>query len=536
MGLLPAIPALYLTATAHLVRALALADSVYAAAPDDRAAAIAELDLMAEWLAQRAADASDNFLHLLRLVEAERANAAGDFQTAAVTFDAARRQASTVRRPWHWALICERAARFALAHGMQLSGAELLDAARRAYREWGATAKVSQLDWAYPTVRDVNEFREPDAEAVAESTHRASVTSGAIDVLGILAASKALSSETSVNGLRGKLVEVLSTMTGATGVQLLLRNNDQGWLLAEPDGDAGTIPLSEAGRRRRAPLSVVRYAERTSEPLVVDDSSRDDRFARDPYFDGLGSCSLLAVPIFDRGTLRGMVLLENRLIRGAFAAERLEGVRLIAGQLAVSLEHVLIHASLEQKVAARTEELALANERLEQLSITDSLTGLANRRRFDAVFDAEWRRAQRLHEPIGLAIVDIDWFKLYNDHYGHTGGDRCLHRVAMELAHNVRDRDLIARYGGEEFAVVMPGTDTDAAVALAERLHSAIMALAEPHVRVATGIVTASIGVAATVPSALDRPEGLVERADAELYRAKHSGRNRVRPIHGQRA
>ena len=145
--------------------------------------------------AQRAADAPDNFLHLLRLVEAERATATGDFQTAAVTFDAARRLASDVQRPWHRALICERAARFKLAHGMQLSGAELLAAARRAYRDWGATAKVSQLDWAHPTVADLHRVRARDVQPPSESTqHRASVTSGAIDMLGILAASKALSS------------------------------------------------------------------------------------------------------------------------------------------------------------------------------------------------------------------------------------------------------------------------------------------------------------------------------------------------------
>ena len=320
----------------------------------------------------------------------------------------------------------------------------------------------------------------------------------------ILEASKALSSETSVDGLRARVVELLSAMTGATGVHLLLHNDDQGWLLSGPDPEGGTLPLAEAGRRRLVPLSAVRYAERTREPLVVNDATSDDRFARDPYFRRLGSCSLLVVPILNRGSLRALLLLENRLIRGAFAADRLDGVMLIAGQLAVSLDNALVYASLERKVAARTEELAMANERLEQLSITDSLTGLANRRRFDMVLDAEWLRAQRLAEPIGLAMVDIDHFKLYNDHNGHAAGDKCLHRVAIQLGEQhpgqgpggplrrrgVRHRD--ARHGdprrrGEGRAP-----------------SPAVVALAEPHDQVAEGIVTVSIGVAAMIPTSTD--------------------------------
>jgi diguanylate cyclase (GGDEF)-like protein len=533
MALLPAIPALYLTATAHLVRALALADRVSDATPAERTAAFAELDSIIDWLAQRAADAPGNFLHLLRLAEAERAGAAGDFWTAAVVFDAARRQAAAVRRPWHRALIIERAARFYLAHGLEYAGAELLDAARRAYLEWGATAKVSQLDWAYPTLGPaggvgVDAEGQPSIESVGR---RSTITTGAIDLLAILASSKALSSETSVDGLRARVVEVLSTMTGASGVHLLLRSEDHGWLLSRSDVDGGTIPLAAAGRQRLVPLSVVRYAERTGEPLVVNDAVHDDRFARDPYFRRLESCALLVVPIFYRGSLRALLVLENRLIRGAFAAERLEGVMLIAGQLAVSLDNALVYASLEQKVTARTEELALANERLEQLSITDSLTGIANRRHFDTVLDAEWLRAQRLGESIGLAMVDIDRFKSYNDHNGHAAGDRCLNRVATGLASNIRAKDLAARYGGEEFAIVMPGTDIRTGVAAAELLRRTVIALAEPHERAPEGGVTVSIGVAAMMPSSTDTAETLVEKADTELYRAKRAGRNRVSPM-----
>src|SRR6185369_9533581 len=135
-------------------------------------------------------------------------------------------------------------------------------------------------------------------------------------------------------------------------------------------------------------------------------------------------CSVLAVPVLSRGTLQAMLLLENRLISDAFPAERLEGVMLIAGQLAISLDNALIYASLEQKVAERTQQLALANERLAQLSVTDPLTGLANRRQFDESLNAEWARAQRTRAPLSLIMIDVDHFKQYNDIHGHRAGDR----------------------------------------------------------------------------------------------------------------
>jgi diguanylate cyclase (GGDEF)-like protein len=494
---------------------------------------LAELDAVIDWVAARAADAPVNFLHLLRLLEAERAWAVGDFQAAAYAFDVAQREAAARQRPWHRALIFEREARFYLAHGMEGAGYPLLAEARREYLEWGATAKVNQLDWAYPTLQSQPDLRsEQDADHRGGlPTRRSSIMAGAIDLLGILAGSQALSSQTSIDGLRARVVEVLSAMTGATGVHLLVWNDDDDtWLLAAAGGgNRGTIPLAAASQRRLVPLSVIRYAERTREPLVVADAVHDDRFSRDPHFLGLDCCSLLVVPILNRGKLQALLLLENRLIRGAFSAERLDGVMLIAGQLAVSLDNAMVYASLERKVAQRTEQLAEANQRLKELSVTDPLTGLANRRRLQQVLQAAWRRAHRSSTPVGLAMIDVDYFKLYNDHYGHAAGDRCLQRVAVRLSQNIRDIDLAARYGGEEFAIVMPDIDITAARQLAERLHTAIVDLAEPHALDAEHIVTVSIGVAAMIPPDHSNAEHLLEAADVQLYRAKRSGRNCVK-------
>jgi diguanylate cyclase (GGDEF)-like protein len=375
-----------------------------------------------------------------------------------------------------------------------------------------------QIDPAYPSL-DI-----PTEPAAGRLPRRSSITAGAIDMLGILDASQALSSETSIGALRGGVIEVFTAMTGATDVNILLWNGERRrWLTANDDGD-DLIPV---GERHGAPNSVIRYVERTREPLIVGDATRDERFAQDPYFFGLTVCSVLAAPVLSRGVLRAILQIENRLIHDAFPPERLEGVMLIAGQLAISLDNAFIYSSLERKVDERTRQLAEANESLEQLSITDPLTGVANRRRLEEVLRDEWQRARRTGAPLTVAMIDIDHFKQYNDLHGHLADDRCLQQVATQINRTVRATDLVARYGGEEFAIVMHGTDTAAAGEAAEQVRKAIADLAEPLT--ADQVVTASIGVATLHDPEQQDTDQLMEKADGALYQAKHTGRNRVR-------
>jgi signal transduction histidine kinase len=300
---------------AQPLRALALAWQLRDADGDARAELSAELEPLMRWLVDRAADAPDNFLHLLHLVEAELAWGQDDFPAAAVRFDAALRAVGDGRRPWHQALIAERAGRCFLAYGLERAGTDLLAQARRTYLAWGATAKAAELDW--------HQVRARDAEPPT-------VTTGTVDLIGILSASQALSSQTDLEQLRRRVVEVVTAMTGATVVRLLPWSSER---------NAWVLP--SAGQQ---PASVLRYVQRTGDPLVVSDALTDPRFARDPYFAGLDVCSLLALPVFSRGDLRAVLLLENRLIRSAFSADRLDSISLIAGQLAVSLDNAELYA------------------------------------------------------------------------------------------------------------------------------------------------------------------------------------------------
>ena len=187
----------------------------------------------------------------------------------------------------------------------------------------------------------------------------------------------------------------------------------------------------------------------------------------------------------------------------------------------------------ERKRAER--ELKDAYAALEQLAVTDPLTRLANRRAFDQCMAGEWRRGMREHAPLSLLLIDADWFKSYNDTYGHPRGDSCLKQIA-EAALDVvtRPRDLVARIGGEEFAIILPNTPPHGALEVGNHICEALRLRRLPHNTNPTGQVTVSIGCATIVPSLGQHVGVLMQRADKALYAAKHAGRNQVRSSEDQ--
>lgn len=174
-------------------------------------------------------------------------------------------------------------------------------------------------------------------------------------------------------------------------------------------------------------------------------------------------------------------------------------------------------------------ELQEANQQLQALVNVDGLTRIANRRRFDTYLSVEWQRHCRAEQSLALVLIDIDYFKPYNDHYGHQKGDDCLIEVAQTLTKEVkRVTDLVARYGGEEFAIILPTTDLPEALAMAEKMRAAIASLAIPHIGSEMGIVTISLGVSCLIPTPNNSQEILITQADQALYSAKFLGRNRA--------
>lgn len=195
--------------------------------------------------------------------------------------------------------------------------------------------------------------------------------------------------------------------------------------------------------------------------------------------------------------------------------------------------HAKVHAmrrliEMQRALVDVTHQLNAANKELQRLSTTDGLTGIPNRRMFDELSIREWRRCERMKKPIALVMIDIDYFKQFNDHYGHQAGDHCLRAVAAQVARAApRAADLAARYGGEEFVLVLGETDADGARWVADNIRQHVGELGIPHMTPSRR-VTISCGVASVVPKGDMTLEVLLRSADDALYQAKAAGRDQV--------
>ncbi len=215
----------------------------------------------------------------------------------------------------------------------------------------------------------------------------------------------------------------------------------------------------------------------------------------------------------------GLVAIGRKDGTSRWSLTQQEQVKILVDEIAISLDHCLRHETLKQK-----------KHELQALALTDSLTGLANRRRFDHYFDAEWQRLARERQPLTLILCDIDYFKRYNDYYGHPTGDICLAQVSDVLMRCIRrPADLVARYGGEEFAVVLPNTDTEGGHNVALAIQKQLAQAALPHCTSGVGdSVTLTMGIATVVPQHQLDSQDLLQAADLALYHAKQQGRDRI--------
>lgn len=230
-------------------------------------------------------------------------------------------------------------------------------------------------------------------------------------------------------------------------------------------------------------------------------------------------CSVIIVPIMVEKKLWGIFGVEQCSEPRTWKIEEIELLEQITRQLAIAIKQAELYHTIEE-----------SNRKLTELTVIDSLTGIANRRKFDEYLESEWLRLAREKAPLSLILCDIDYFKLYNDTYGHQAGDRCLQQVAQTIKKTVkRPADLTARYGGEELAVILPNTTPEGAKKVAQDIRQQVQALQIAHENsTVSPYVTLSLGVASCIPERDSSTQDLLVQADQNLYKAKKRGRNQV--------
>jgi diguanylate cyclase (GGDEF)-like protein len=236
--------------------------------------------------------------------------------------------------------------------------------------------------------------------------------------------------------------------------------------------------------------------------------------------------SSLVLPILRCQDLWGLLAIHQCSSRRQWHQWETEFLQELVIQLGIAIQQT----ELYEKLHKLNKQLTSANRKLQRLATIDGLTQVANRRYFNEYLNKEWRRLMRDNQPISLILCDIDYFKFYNDNYGHQLGDECLQKVARQMQNAIRrPADLVARYGGEEFAIILPNTDYQGAIYVAEKMTNKIQSSHIPHAKsLVNNYITMSVGVVTTLPCAETSPEMLINAADQALYEAKLGGRNQI--------
>ena len=488
-----------------------------------------------------------NFKHKYELIEAEKARILGEALQAMDYYDRAITGAKIQGFIQEEALANELAAKFYLEQGRIKVAQVYMRDAHYAYLAWGAIAKANDLETRYPQLliktTSGTQRLSPDEQPFRPNIDSISDRTSSLDLMAIMQASQALSEEILLEKLLIKLMKTILESAGAQHGWLLLQH--EGTWFVEASGTADNISVLQSIAVNIAvnddstdflPKPLISYVMRTGDSVVLDNAISDSQLFQDAYIQQYQPKSVLCAPLIYQGNLKAIVYLENNLTIGAFTKERTKVIRLLCAQAAISLENARLYAEketyaclLEQKVAERTTTLEQLNSELQRLASLDGLTQIANRRRFDEYLQQQWNLLLREQQPLALILCDVDYFKKYNDCYGHQRGDDCLKQVAQAISRAVkRPADLVARYGGEEFAVILPLTNASGATIVANTIQHEIQQLQLPHIQ--SGIsksVTMSLGIACIVPTADTSLDSLIATADAALYEAKRQGRNR---------
>lgn len=452
----------------------------------------------------------ENHLNKYYLVLAELARLKKDPITALKYYSESIKAAKQYGFLQEEAIAYELTAKFFVEINVHESASNYFVHAYRKFETWGAKAKTTQMMKNYGEYLKRNLFSHPthttqlkDTETITDSSV---ITDFRLNISSIMKASQAISSEIEIRKLLDKLLSVLLENAGAQRVILLAFQRNQWVVEAE-----GTLSKKEIydnfpppiDTRDDIPLSLISYLQYTKNYLIINDAS-SGQYAdmTDPYLNKGGVKSVLLLPVLYQGRLNHIFYLENNVITGAFNAERLQIVQLLASQAAISIENATLY-----KQATR-----------------DPLTGLGNRNLLYNIFPRSLSRAKRNNTMLGIIFIDLDFFKTINDSLGHEIGDELLVFVAKTLQECVRETDLVVRLGGDEFVLLLEGLENKQQIK--EIVDRFFKIIANPvNIKGHFIHVSTSMGIS-LYPHNGDNIKDLLNKADISLYQVKESGKN----------
>lgn len=483
-----------------------------------------------------------NYLHKYYLVAAEKNRILGDLVQAMDNYDRAIALAQKSAYLQEEALANELAAKFYLEIGKDAIARLHLLNARSCYLIWGATAKIQALDTKYERLL-FSLTKQSNRLTPTNSSSRQSVRF--LDLNTFVKAAQIISGEIVLQDLINKIVQTAIENAGAE-LGFLLLMQEQELVIEAAISVASTaqiIQLPSPMTGDRLPLSLIRYVVEHKTDVVLKNTIDSYHFARDPYIQLYKPKSVLCAPILYQNQLVGIFYLENNLVTGAFTSDRLEILRLLCSQAAISLKNAQLYQDLqrselkEREKASQLEkslkELQVAQDRLVQVqekllhdAFHDPLTNLPNR----AWLIERLEQAIKMHKRYpdylyALLFIDLDRFKVVNDSLGHLVGDELIKSVASRLKIALRASDTVARLGGDEFVILLENIrDLEEATAVAERIQ---VQLGQPYrLHEYEVCTTASIGIAFSTMN-YERASDVLRDADAAMYQAKEQCKGR---------
>lgn len=406
------------------------------------------------------------------------------------------------------------------------------------YEYWGALSKVQFIQSRYSSLLVSNK--------ITGSSIVNSEVGTLLDLESILEAQNQISSQIFLDKLLETLMKTVFTISGADKGYFLSVNNNEYNIEAFTQLRSNNIEIEITNNSisYNIPDSIINYVIRAKRNLLIDEINLNERLMMDDYFKENRPKSILAIPIIRLSEINGVLYLENNQSTEVFNPNRIKILNLISSQIAISLDNANVHKNLEDIVKKRTEtlneknrelerlthELKEKNEQLNVLANRDPLTDLYNRRQFFNLAEILFKNAERTRVPVTVIMIDIDYFKKFNDTYGHQVGDECLKKVALVINNFFkRENDITGRYGGEEFIGMLIDVDEENAIRIANELCNAVLQLALPNSNSdSNDYVTISVGLTTSIPDIDRELSYFIRLADKALYEAKLQGRNRV--------